>query len=184
MQAFDVLDRAVDIHQHYLLEASAGTGKTFSIQNLLVRLLIEGADPLKLEQILVVTFTRAATRDLKQRIRTNLREALQHLSLGSTAAAPDYLCACLESGDVAVKTAKKRLQQALLNFDSAPIFTIHGFCARMLRQHALEGDMGLKSEMEEKPLSSLEVKQMLRDIFRTKGASRLRSTPRGGSPGA
>lgn len=175
MQAFDVLDRSLDIHQHYLLEASAGTGKTFSIQNLIVRLITEGAEPLSLEQILVVTFTRAATRDLKQRIRSNFRDALQHLSQGVTATTPDYLCACLEAGEAVVKEAKKRLQQAMLNFDSAPIFTIHGFCARMLRQYALDGDMGLKSEMEEQPLSILEVKQMLRDVFRTSGAEKAYS---------
>ena len=60
---FDVLNRACDIHRHYLLEASAGTGKTYSIENIVARLLIEPAphtaEPLKLEQLLIVTFTRA-----------------------------------------------------------------------------------------------------------------------------
>ena len=90
MKTFNVLNRTLKLHQHYLLEASAGTGKTFSIQNIVVRLLIEATEtqaPLSLSQILVVTFTRSATRDLKRRIRSNIEQAvelLQHwLSHGS-----------------------------------------------------------------------------------------------------
>ncbi|MCC5831570.1 MAG: UvrD-helicase domain-containing protein [Chlamydiales bacterium] len=69
MRGFDVLDPALPLFQNHFLEASAGTGKTFAIENLFVRLLNEGV---ALEEILVVTFTRAATVELKERIRSRL----------------------------------------------------------------------------------------------------------------
>jgi exodeoxyribonuclease V beta subunit len=175
MKQFKVLDRSLSLHQHYLLEASAGTGKTFSIQNIVVRLLIEPQgekDPLPLQKILVVTFTRAATRDLKIRIRSNIEQALQYLQSWQiqdplAEQAPDYLKACMEEGEEAVRHARKRLQQALFTFDQAQIFTIHSFCARMLRQFALESDMGLHSLAGDEPLPQSEVMAIIRDFFRT-----------------
>lgn len=175
MKKFKVLDRNLTLHQHYLLEASAGTGKTFSIQNIVVRLLIEPygeEEPLPLQKILVVTFTRAATRDLKIRIRSNIEQAISYLlswQIGDSLAeqAPDYLKACMEKGEEAVKLARKRLQQALFAFDQAQIFTIHSFCARMLRQFAIESDMGLHSLAGEEPLPQSEIMGIIRDFFRT-----------------
>lgn len=70
MKSFDILDDETPIFGRRFLEASAGTGKTFTIEHLVIRLLIEGG--LRLDQILVVTFTRAATRELKMRIRAKL----------------------------------------------------------------------------------------------------------------
>lgn len=175
MKQFKVLDRHLNLHQNYLLEASAGTGKTFSIQNIVVRLLIEqqGEDePFLLQKILVVTFTRAATRDLKIRIRSNIDQALQYLQNWlcqdpQMEQAPDYLKACMEKGEEAVQQARKRLQQALFTFDQAQIFTIHSFCARMLRQFALESDMGLHSLAGDEPLPQSEIMGIIRDFFRT-----------------
>ena len=143
MKAFHVLDRNLDLHRHYLLEASAGTGKTYSIQNIVARLLIEPIpgqrDPLMINQILIMTFTRAATRDLKQRIHANLDQLIQFLTEWQKDCVvkkeiPDYLLNCLEKGEECVLTVKKRLQQALFTFDQAQIFTLHSFCSRMLRR--------------------------------------------------
>lgn len=175
MKQFQVLDRNLTLHQHYLLEASAGTGKTFSIQNIVVRLLIESQEqqePLPIQKILVVTFTRAATRDLKIRIRSNIEQALQYLQSWQiqdpiAEQAPDYLKACMEKGEEAIRHARKRLQQALFTFDQAQIFTIHSFCARMLRQFALESDMGLHSLAGDEPLPQSEIFAIIRDFFRT-----------------
>lgn len=172
MKKFNVLDRHLHIHQHYLLEASAGTGKTFSIQNIVVRLLIESSEPLVLNQILVVTFTRAATRDLRLRIRANIEQALHYLNEwlhDSTLAPamPDYLVAITELGKDQVRQAKKRLQQALFAFDQAPIFTIHSFCSRMLRQYAIESDMGFHAQGGEEALPPSEVMSVIRDFFHT-----------------
>ena len=73
-----------------------------------------------LQKILVVTFTSAATRDLKIRIRSNIEQALQYLQSWQiqdplAEQAPDYLKACMEKGEDAVKQARKRLQQAFLH---------------------------------------------------------------------
>ena len=196
MKRFDVLDRHLNIHQHYLLEASAGTGKTFSIQNIVVRLLMsepatfvissqetaerKGADvkdcdegiALSLENILVVTFTRAATRDLQQRIRTHIETCLhflmQRLNTGiSSAAAPDYLQAVMEQEERVIMQAKRLLQQALFSFDQASIFTIHSFCSRMLSQYALESDSGFQAGEGVEPLPNSELRQLIHDFFRT-----------------
>ncbi len=71
MAGFDVLDPSLNLKRNIFLEASAGTGKTFTIENLVVRLLQEG---IAIEKILIVTFTRAATLELKIRIRKRLEE--------------------------------------------------------------------------------------------------------------
>lgn len=183
MQSFNVLDRHLILHQHHLLEASAGTGKTFSIQNIVARLLIESNDdqpPLQIDQILVVTFTRAATRELKARIHANLENTLSLLEKWSLfneidKAMPDYLHAVVQSGEEHVKGAKKRVQQALFCFDQAQIFTIHSFCARMLKQYAFEGDLGLYTNGGEKPLPNSEILSVMRDFLRTEINERLYS---------
>jgi exodeoxyribonuclease V beta subunit len=174
MKPFNVLDRHLAIRQHYLLEASAGTGKTFSIQNLVCRLLIEprDLDDTLITEILVVTFTRASTRDLKKRVHQNLAQALLLLTKwlrdGSIdSAMPDFLSACIEEGEQAVKKACKRLKQALFTFDQAQIFTIHGFCRRMLLQYALESDLGLNAWSIENPLPSSDIQEVIKNFFRT-----------------
>ena len=164
---FDVLDRSLNIHRNYLLEASAGTGKTFSIQNLVIRLLVEENTDLSLDKILIVTFTRAATRDLKIRIRANIAESIKclegkHVKLGQI---PDYLKVYLENGELAINKAKKSLQQALFQFDQAQIYTLHSFCARMLRQFSMEGDMPIHAFSEDKPLCQSDLISVIRDYF-------------------
>lgn len=175
MKSFNVLDRNQDMHRHYLLEASAGTGKTFSIQNIVVRLLIESGpflEPLSLEKILIVTFTKAAARDVRGRIRLGLEQAVGflHAPQGekeNVGGAADYLLAYMEMGADAVEKARRRLQKALLTFDRAQIFTIHSFCARMMRRFAMEGDLGMNSSVEDEPLSLGEIMSVIRDFFRT-----------------
>lgn len=126
-------------------------------------------ETIPLEKILVVTFTRAATRDLKVRIRKNMEEALELLEIGyeSSREIPDYLKALLEKGDRQVYEAKKRLRQALFTFDQAQIMTIHSFCARMLRQFSLESDTSLSSPYESQPLQLSELLEIIKDYFRT-----------------
>lgn len=175
MSHFQVLSRHLPVHQNYLLEASAGTGKTFSIQNIVVRLLIETSgdeEPLSLEQILVVTFTKAATRDLKVRIRSNIESALLSLRQWQREReipqeTLDYLKAFMERGEEAVQEACRRLQTALFAFDSAPIYTIHAFCSKMLRHYSMESDMSPGRPAEDESLSYTEVMGVIRDYFRT-----------------
>lgn len=174
MTSFNVLDRKEQVHRHLMLEASAGTGKTFAIENIVVRLLIEanGKDePLLIENILVVTFTRMAVSELKERIHSNLEKSLQvfkrYLQGDGIEQCPDYLLACIERGREAVNQAKKSIERALFTFDKAQIFTIHGFCWRMLKSYSLEAEISLdSSSQEDQSLSVKQLRQVVRDFLR------------------
>jgi exodeoxyribonuclease V beta subunit len=124
-----------------LIEASAGTGKTYAIAMLVLRFVVE--KNLKIEQLLVVTFTKAATEELKDRVRARLAEAkravLSTASPSRTGSAIDpTILSWLNNLTLERQLIKQRLESALLNIDQAGIFTIHGFCQRILTEHALE----------------------------------------------
>ncbi len=127
-----------------LIEASAGTGKTYAIAMLALRFIIEQALPI--EQLLVVTLTNAATDELKQRIRARLVGAKRALE-GDPADADASLREWLTTQPVGREEALRRLQTALLDIDRASIFTIHGFCQRVLREHALESGQVFDAEL-------------------------------------
>jgi exodeoxyribonuclease V beta subunit len=118
-----------------LIEASAGTGKTYAIAMLVLRFVVEKG--LTLEQALVVTFTKAATEELKDRIRARLAEAKRAVN-GRTQGIDNTILSWLAQLNLARDLIKQRLETALLTIDQAGIFTIHGFCQRMLTEHALE----------------------------------------------
>ncbi len=124
-----------------VLEASAGTGKTYQITNLVVRLVAE--HDLRMGQILVVTFTRAATAELKDRIRERLAQAAQALRTGSSTDA--FLQRLADRAGADLPVWWLRVVQAQEAFDQALISTIHGFCQRVLQQHAFEtgAELGL-----------------------------------------
>lgn len=125
-----------------LVEASAGTGKTWTIAGLYVRLVVERDMPVR--QILVVTYTEAATAELRDRIRARLAEVREVLGRGET---DDPFCQeCLRRyTDRAA--ADDRLTRALTGFDEAAIHTIHGFCQRALSEHAFESAMPFETEI-------------------------------------
>ena len=120
-----------------LLEASAGTGKTFALAHLALRLLTERAIPLR--RLLVVTFTDAAAAELRERIGRRLQEALSGLQ-DPERPPPDAVLgewlAQQRQGDSGA--TEIRLLLALEDLDGADITTIHGFCQRSLQRHALE----------------------------------------------
>lgn len=121
-----------------LVEASAGTGKTYAIGMLVLRALVELGQPI--EKILIVTFTKAATEELKSRIRARLVEARDLLS-GTREKTGDKIDQTLLDWAETIKdhhAAVNLLQLALYDIDRAGIFTIHGFCQRMLVEQALE----------------------------------------------
>ncbi|PLX82691.1 MAG: exodeoxyribonuclease V subunit beta [Desulfuromonas sp.] len=128
-----------------LLEASAGTGKTFTIAALYLRLLLQQG--LTVDRILVVTFTEAATEELRERIRLRIHEALQTLS--NPPGNDPFLISLFEnfqsSGDR--QRAKSRLREALICFDEAAIYTIHGFCQRILQDKAFEAGSLFDTEL-------------------------------------
>jgi len=144
MSQFNILDPETTLYGARLLEASAGTGKTFAIEHIFVRLLLEAPaneEPLIIEQILAITFTRAAAREMRMRIRTNIEKALAELK--GEPSWP-YLRPHANS-----PMARRRLEDALLGFDRAQIFTIHGFCQRVLMQYALEARVSIRNLPEE-----------------------------------
>ena len=114
-----------------LIEASAGTGKTHTITELFLKLILE--KELTVEQILVVTYTEAATEELRDRIRTKLR--VKKIELSKENISPEN------------KKKLSLLQNALINFDEAAIFTIHGFCFRILKEQAYESSSLFDTEL-------------------------------------
>ena len=141
--SFDYLTTPIG-NRRILVEASAGTGKTFALTGLVVRLVLEGVE---LKKILVVTFTNAATAELKTRIRLRLREVLaafRHPHDTSAGDAGTFLKHFRDQPD-----ARRRLEAALLDIDEASVFTIHGFCQRVLQQSAFESGAPFEAELTE-----------------------------------
>jgi len=127
-----------------LIEASAGTGKTYAIAMLALRFVVE--QDVSIDKLLVVTFTKAATEELKDRVRARLAEARRALD-GHTENIDRNITNWLNSLDIAQELIKQRLIAALLDIDQAGIFTIHGFCQRVLREHALESGQLFDAEL-------------------------------------
>ncbi|MFO0678583.1 MAG: UvrD-helicase domain-containing protein [Polyangiaceae bacterium] len=127
-----VLEVATD--DHGILEASAGTGKTFTLEHLVVDRVLRGGVPL--EAMLVVTYTEKATFELRARVRKMFESLLDESSAGATDAR-DFTA---DPGTTWVLDAKarKRIAASLAKFDTANIFTIHGFCHRVLAELAFE----------------------------------------------
>ena len=125
MLKFDCLAIDTPLFGPHFLEASAGTGKTFAIEHIVARLLLQ---KIELSQILVVTFTNAATRELKLRIRSNLEKIYSQKSQFpylDTIPKSDLPRVCETSG-------LEPIGDALSSFEQNQIFTIHGFCSRIL----------------------------------------------------
>ncbi|MEG2829613.1 MAG: UvrD-helicase domain-containing protein, partial [Edwardsiella sp. (in: enterobacteria)] len=124
-----------------LIEASAGTGKTFTLAALYLRLLLGLGEenayprPLAVEEILVVTFTEAATEELRGRIRSNIH-ALRLACLRGESGHPLFANLLAQIADRAL--AASLLLAAERQMDEAAIYTIHGFCQRMLSHNAFE----------------------------------------------
>jgi exodeoxyribonuclease V beta subunit len=126
-----------------LIEASAGTGKTFTIAGIFVRLIIENRATVR--EILVVTFTEAATAELRGRIRQMLADALAAFATGTSE--DPFLAALLAQHPGSAAGVQRRLDAALRGFDEAPIYTIHGFCQRTLKDRAFESGALFDTEL-------------------------------------
>jgi exodeoxyribonuclease V beta subunit len=154
-----------------LIEASAGTGKTFTISALYLRLVLgHGAESsgfgseLLPPQILVVTFTDAATKELRERIRTRLAEAARFFR--DETPAPDSLIAELRNEYLPEQWSgcANRLDIAAQWMDEAAVSTIHSWCQRMLREHAFDSG-SLFTQTLETDHSDL-LGEVLRDYWR------------------
>lgn len=132
------------------IEASAGTGKTWNICALYVRLLLER--DLNADQILVVTFTKAATAELHERIRGRLAELARAIETGDDGGDPFVVrlmeTVLADADESALEQASKRIRRALSTFDQAAIHTIHAFCQRALQEAPFAAAMPFTLEME------------------------------------
>ena len=151
----------VELEGLNVIEANAGTGKTWTITALYVRLLLEKRCPV--ESILVVTFTEAATGELRDRIRRRLTEALAAFERGKAEEKDPFTRGLLERSS-SREDALLTLTAALRNFDQAPIYTIHGFCQRVLADRAFESGMAFTTEIVPDP--SAIVKEIAEDFWR------------------
>ncbi|GAB4354140.1 MAG: exodeoxyribonuclease V subunit beta [Immundisolibacter sp.] len=146
----------------HLIEASAGTGKTWTIAALYLRQLLESRrEP---GQLLVVTFTEAAAAELRERIAARLHEAREALAGG---AADEFLTALLAR--LADRSAAAvHLEDALLRLDELAVYTIHGFCGRVLADHAFSAASHFEADLETDmaPLTA----QILGDFWRRRCA--------------
>ena len=133
------------LHGSRLIEASAGTGKTWTIAALYLRLVLgHGGEagfrrPLLPAEILVMTFTRAATRELSDRVRARLLEAARCFR-DEQPVQDDYLAALIDAYAPGPERqqAAHRLMFAAETMDEAAVFTIDAWCQRMLREHAFD----------------------------------------------
>ena len=145
------------IEGHMLLEASAGTGKTYSLMRVLLRLLVEKG--IELDRILVVTFTNAATDELSSRLRSNLTELIEQIRLKKNGSFNDLLDSWEEKKYCSAEILEK-LQTALNKIDDAAIFTIHGFCQRILQDFVFSSkgnydfEIGDDSDAKDKALTT------------------------------
>ena len=167
------------LHGSRLIEASAGTGKTWTIAMLYVRLVLgpRSSDdpaafvrPLMPPEVLVVTFTEAATQELRTRIRRRLAQAADVFRGAEPppSGAGDLQALHELRADYPVADWPRlasRLQLAAEWMDQAAIATIHGWCLRMLREHAFDGNTLFHQTLETDPSELLA--EVARDAWRT-----------------
>jgi exodeoxyribonuclease V beta subunit len=138
---------------HVVIEASAGTGKTYTLEHLLIELLL--TTDARIDEILVVTFTEKATGELKQRIRAKLEELITRTSHDDA-----------EPAWVLDAEAKRRLSNALFALDSATIATIHSFCQRVLTENAFaNGRLFSQTQADGEEIFADAFKECLRQEF-------------------
>ena len=147
-----------------VLEASAGTGKTYTIAALAARYVAEGTP---LERILLITFTRMATGELRDRVRERLvgcEQALSDILGGADDSGADPVVTLLASGERdEVELRRDRLARAIADFDAGTIATTHGFCQEVLAELGTVGDLDPETAFVEDVSDLLE--ETLDDLY-------------------
>ncbi len=166
MTASTPLDVSLDKAGLTLIEASAGSGKTRAITTLVARLVVERG--LELDRFLVVTFTRAATAELKERIRRTLKAAYRAIDQPDEEddQARELLERWRHAEDIDLDVARRRLDLAVHDIDRANVHTIHGICARLLAEFSFE--CGLPFGLEVKGAGDDSVMRATHDFWRSK----------------
>ncbi len=156
MNGFDVISSPLEGTN--LIEASAGTGKTYAISIIFLRLIVE--KNFIIEDILVVTFTIPATMELRLRIRERLRDAV---SVIEGRAIEDATVKHLMENYKGDSIIRQRLLTAVKSFDQASVYTIHSFCQQMLADNAFESGALFSTEIDN---DDALVKQGIADLCR------------------
>lgn len=164
MQPFDAATFTVSGHR--LIEAGAGTGKTYSIVAIYLGLVLEGYP---VDQLLVVTFTNAATDELRGRVRGRLHDALAELD-GRRERSLE-LGAFIARHTLDKATARRRLRDAVTELDEVAIYTIHGFCNRALSEFAFRSGMPFDAEFV------TEQRELLDEVARDEWRRRIAMLP-------
>lgn len=138
MERFDLLGPLPSERSTTVLEASAGTGKTFALAGLVTRYLADGAA--SLDQMLLITFGRAASQELRERVRCQIVDAVRAFDDPSTVGDNQLVAYLLQGTDDQRAARRQRLRDALAGFDAATIATTHQFCQLVLRSLGVAGD--------------------------------------------
>ena len=138
MQRFDLLGPLPAPRSTTVLEASAGTGKTFALAGLVTRYLAEGAATLN--QMLLITFSRSATQELRERVRAQIVQAVRAFDDPSVIGDNQVVKHLLDGTPEERANRKTRLRDALAGFDAATIATTHQFCHLVLKSLGVAGD--------------------------------------------
>ncbi|PRC44324.1 exodeoxyribonuclease V subunit beta, partial [Mycobacterium sp. ITM-2017-0098] len=147
MEPFDLLGPLPAPCTTTVLEASAGTGKTFTLAGLVTRYVAEGVATL--DQMLLITFGRAASQELRERVRSQILDTLRALDAAEGAAANEVISHLLTGTAAELADRKRRLRDALAGFDAATIATTHQFCQLVLRSLGVAGDTDSGVELVE-----------------------------------
>jgi len=158
VKAFDLFESP--LAPRVMLEASAGSGKTWVLTGLYIRLLLEC--DVTVDRVLVLTFTKLATKELKERIQNRLRESLVALKEGVQDDGDEFLLELVRRyghNDAAVD----RLRVALYDFDRSMITTIHGFCQQLLGEEPLLTGTPFRFDLDP---SGESLQQAIEDVWR------------------
>jgi exodeoxyribonuclease V beta subunit len=147
MEPFDLLGPLPGPRTTTVLEASAGTGKTFTLAGLVTRYVAEGVATL--DQMLLITFGRAASQELRERVRAQILNALRAFDGAEDVADNELIAHLLTGTGTELADRKRRLRDALAGFDAATIATTHQFCQLVLRSLGVAGDTDSGVELVE-----------------------------------
>ncbi|BDX34295.1 RecBCD enzyme subunit RecB [Mycobacterium antarcticum] len=161
MEPFDLRGPLPAAHTTTVLEASAGTGKTFALAGLVTRYVAEGKA--SLDEMLLITFGKAASQELRERVRAQITEAAVAFDNASAATDNEVVVHLLDGTDEQRAERRERLRDALAGFDAATIATTHQFCQLVLKSLGVAGDSDAGVQLVES-LNDL-VTEIVNDLY-------------------